>query len=160
MKGKLEMEDKNCMRLFMNLDSRNRRSTYITQDNVTYQIVSHTFWCGYDLREKPYEICIKDKKRNLILYSTLLYHFATKEEAREFCDEIMEQGRLEEIEENLLFHWRKLIPGLEEQFRKETRSFQKILNENGLTFQRLQEINEAYRCFPSYLKKFIKHKFE
>jgi predicted HTH transcriptional regulator len=146
------------MDYLMDLDSHPHRIRYKCKDYVTYQIYNAPYWCGLDLHERPYGICIKDAKKNKTFYSTIRYQFATKKDAMQFCARIIEEDLIEDIEQELLWHWKKLEKVLDKLCTEESADFQAGLKKHNMTVKELRQLHKAYMAFPTYIRRYLDKK--
>lgn len=142
-----------------NLDKRHLRSTYKCIGNIIFQTYKSTIWCGFDLSDKPYGICIKDRENNIILYSTMLYKFKTREAAEAFCALLIEQGpeSIEMFQKELIAHWAKFNIILHEKCQEESQAFKALLEPYALSVHNLLDLYNKFQTLPRYIKEYLKH---
>lgn len=143
------------MRDLLRIGFHHGRRIYKTFNSIRYEIVKDDIGRYYDVTEKPFSIYIIDTKKKLSLYSTTLFQFATKEEAKNFCEYIIKNDLVDELMELLIDHHYDISTDLEQRCPKDTKAFEERLSGFGMTLSDLKSLVEEYRKLPTYLKKFL-----
>lgn len=140
---------------FVNLHCHHRRYTITDRKYIKLESVYDESWYGYNLKEMPYSVCLKNKKENLVLYSTLLYQFKSRKDTIDFCKKLLEKNEIEKFQEELIKHYTHMNAELEVVIQQEIQPYQTYLEQCGITFSQAMNIIEKYRALPQYLKKYI-----
>lgn len=138
------------------LISHSNRGRLITSGGIKFESVEDKNWFGFDLSEKPIAICLRDLNNQLILYSTKLYQFKNRNEARTFCEKLRDEQKVEEFQKELLEHRNTLNKMLEEKVNNELESFDELLEQHSLDKKQFFEILQEFTKLPSYLKTVLR----
>lgn len=143
---------------YISLQPHYGRGRMMNKNYIRYETLYDTSWFGYDLSEKPVSLCLRDSRNGLVLYSTLLYQFKDREEARRFCLEKIENGEARSLLEELKAHTQRLNIILGEKLRHDSAPFYEILKRHGISLAEFFEIREEFNALPAHLKAYLRRR--
>ena len=127
------------------------RRAYRNGIKYVFEVIANMNYCyEYDLSKNPFSICVKEynspPQENRALYSILLYDFPNRDEAKKFCDDIINKNTIRELIAELEMHDKQLNEKICKQLQTELDSFE----------QRLQELRLLPESFLELMKTFDK----